>query len=187
MWILQLCLRVFLVQCICFVPRTLRRSVPSFSMMAMFWFVLHLDRSILWTSPTHNFPVYPDWHQFRHVAFLKDNGNCWLEGEDVWSDYLRRKHQEKACIGHPIGTLPTALPELKRNGHQRNLQQDPPMSMYLHPYFPWPKREANIPPARFPRGEYYSYYHDAFQSSRAAHHRLLPLNQRVQTHEIPHT
>ncbi|XP_059171643.1 uncharacterized protein LOC131952805 [Physella acuta] len=143
-------------------------------------------RAIAWTSPVHHIPVYPDWHQFRHVAFYKDDGTESCEIEDVWSDYFRQQHHVKAAISHPIGTQPSDVPEFKRNGHQRNLQKDPPMSMFLHPYnAPWPKRDANIPPARFPRGEYYSYYHDAFKSSNLVRHRLLPLPQRVEPHEIP--
>ncbi|KAH9489699.1 hypothetical protein Btru_037460 [Bulinus truncatus] len=145
-------------------------------------------RSVMWTGPPNHLPVYPDWQQLRHVAFYRDNGHGCMEAEDVWTDYLRPKHQVQSFIGHPIGTQPSGIPVLMRHGHQRNLQQDPPMSMYLHPHsLPWPKKDDNMPPARFPRGEYYTYYHDAFESNRKLHQRLQPFHHRVQPLDVPNS
>jgi len=144
-------------------------------------------RSINWTSPAHFIPNYPDWNQVRHVSFINndiDHIDRLIHG-NTWTDSHRQKHQVKASISHPIGTLPSDIPELKRQGHQRCLQEDPPSSMFTNPYFPWPKRDANIPSARLPRGEYYNYYHNAFHSVDRIRHCLRPFPQRIQPNDIP--
>ncbi|KAK0052789.1 hypothetical protein Bpfe_017905 [Biomphalaria pfeifferi] len=145
-------------------------------------------RSVMWTGPPNYLPVYPDWQQYRHVAFFRDNGCGWMKSEDVWADYVRPKHQVQSFIGHAVGTQPSGKPVLMRQGHQRNIEEDPPMSMYLHPYnAPWPKKDANMPPARFPRGQYYTYYHDAFECKRKLNQRLQPIHHRILPLEVPNS
>ncbi|XP_059175027.1 uncharacterized protein LOC131955082 [Physella acuta] len=143
------------------------------------------DKSVIWTSPAHSVPIYPSWQELRAVRFnprLTRTDNMAALAEEDWTRYQVQEHTPSGLYGHSVGTQPSGVPSLRLNGYTRHLQGTPPRDIFL---YRWPKADGWMPPARAPRGEYYSYYHEALEAERFMRSRLLPMREKLSAFDVP--
>jgi len=143
------------------------------------------DKSIIWTSPPHHVPEYPNWNELRSVRYnprLTRSTPASSNVENDWTEYHRQRQTPSGYYGHSIGTKPSGIPSVRLDGYTRHIAGMPPRDIFLHR---WPKADSWSQPARAPRGEYYGYYHEALESERFMRQRLRPIHERITPFDVP--
>ncbi|KAK7012005.1 hypothetical protein BgiMline_003711 [Biomphalaria glabrata] len=143
------------------------------------------DKHIVWTSPPHHVPVYPNWQELRAVRYnprLTRRDETSKEVEEDWTVFHRQRYTPEGGFGHPIGTQPSGVPALRLDGYTRHINGMPPRDIFL---YRWPKADSWTAPARAPRGEYYGYYHEALEAEKFMRNRLQPIHRRISAFDVP--